>query len=226
MREIKALLTDLDGTLISSVDPICNALFECFSHVDAPVPQKQQIVDMFGLPVEVMLMELGGVKPEETERIDRFIAEYKRQYPIHMVKAEVMPGVLKTLEHFHSAGVRICLITNERRQNAQHILDALGLSRFVEYMISRDDVTRFKPDPQPLLLAAEEVNTHPDRCAYIGEAPYDIQAGVASGIFTVAVPSGTWSIESLLECRPDAFIGEFSELEALLCPGADEEEKK
>jgi pyrophosphatase PpaX len=223
MKKIRALLTDLDGTLIGSVDPICNALFECFRYVDAPVPEKQQIVDMFGLPVEVMLMELGGVKPEETERIDRFIAEYKRQYPIHMVKAKILPGVEETLAYFHDAGVKICLITNERRQNATHILDALGLSRFIKYMISRDDVTRFKPDPQPLHLAAEQVGQAGEDCAYIGEAPYDIQAGVASGIYTVAVPSGTWSPESLAACDPNRMIGAFSELMDLLKP-ADVEE--
>lgn len=223
MKKIRALLTDLDGTLIGSVDPICNALFECFRHVDAPVPHKQQIVDMFGLPVEVMLMELGGVNPDETERIDRFIAEYKQQYPIHMVTAKILPGVEQTLSDFYNAGVKICLITNERRQNAMHILKALGLSRYIEYMISRDDVTRFKPDPQPLLLAAAQVAEETGDCAYIGEAPYDIQAGVASGIFTIAVPSGTWSRQSLAECCPDQMIDVFSDLTEYLQP-ADVEE--
>lgn len=52
MRTIQALLTDLDGTLIHSVDPICDALHECFLHVGATPPAKQQLVDMFGLPVE------------------------------------------------------------------------------------------------------------------------------------------------------------------------------
>ena len=223
MKKIRALLTDLDGTLIASVDPICNALFECFRHVDAPVPEKQQIVDMFGLPVEVMLMELGGVKPEETDRIDRFIAEYKRQYPIHMVTAKILPGVEETLDFYHKANVKICLITNERRQNATHILQALGLSKYVEYMISRDDVTRFKPDPQPLLLAAKEVGEAEADCAYIGEAPYDIQAGVASGIFTVAVPSGTWSKQSLKDCHPDQMIEEFSDLRKWLQSASGED---
>ena len=218
MKEIRALLTDLDGTLISSVDPICNALFECFRHVDAPVPEKQAILDMFGLPVEVMLMQLGGVDPSEQDRIDRFIAEYKRQYPIHMVTAEILPGVLETLQAFHEKGVKICLITNERRQNAQYILDSLGLSRYIEYMISRDDVTRFKPDPQPLLLAAELVKEAPEDCAYIGEAPYDIQAGVASGILTVAVPSGTWSRQSLVDCDPHHMIDTFDGLKDVVTP--------
>ena len=93
-------------------------------------------------------------------------------------------------------------------------------------MISRDDVKRFKPDPQPLLLAAEQVGERPEACAYIGEAPYDIQAGVASGIYTLAVPSGTWSPESLLACSPDRMVGSFSELAGWLCPAGTDWGKK
>ena len=73
------LLTDLDGTLIHSQDAICEALYECFAHVNARVPERQEILDMFGLPVEVMLQQLGGVESSETERMEEFIREYKRQ---------------------------------------------------------------------------------------------------------------------------------------------------
>ena len=98
MKKIRALLTDLDGTLIASVDPICNALFQCFQHVDAHVPEKQQIIDMFGLPVEVMLMELGGVKPEETDfnRLQkRFPALFRGVNPKHFGKVMTKVGAKK-----------------------------------------------------------------------------------------------------------------------------------
>ena len=71
-------------------------------------------------------------------------------------------------------------------------------------------------------LAAQVAEETGD-CAYIGEAPYDIQAGVASGIFTIAVPSGTWSRQSLAECCPDQMIDVFSDLTEYLQP-ADVEE--
>lgn len=217
MKKIAALLTDLDGTLIHSVDPICAALHACFLHVGATPPPKQAIIDMFGLPVEVMLTTLTEVKAEETERVAEFIAEYKRQYPVHMARAKLIDGALETMEYFHASGVKVCLITNERKKNARFILDTLGLSRSIEYMITRDDVEHFKPDPEPLLKAAALVGEKIDHCAYIGESPFDIQAGVKSGIYTIGVPSGNWSAEALEACGPDVMIDEISALKTLLC---------
>lgn len=210
-----ALLTDLDGTLVHSQDPICEALEESFRHVGATPPGKEAIMGMFGLPVEVMLTTLSEVEESETERIAEFIAEYKRQYPVKMVRAKLIDHAMDTLRCAAEAGLPICLITSERRQNARFILHALGLDQYIHYLISRDDVTRFKPDPEPLQKAAELVGCRPEECVYIGESPFDIQAGVAAGVYTVAVPSGNWSPESLLECKPQLFIRDIQELRPL-----------
>lgn len=216
MYEIKALLTDLDGTLIHSVDPICDALHQCFIHVGATPPSKQAIIDMFGLPVEVMLTTLSEVTEDQQDRIDEFIAEYKRQYPVHMVNAKIISGAMETMEYFYNQGAKICLITSERRKNAQHILDALGFNRYIKYLISRDDVTHFKPHPEPLLNGLKILEEDVTACAYIGESPFDIQAGVKSGVFTVGVPSGNWSEASLQECNPDLMIATIEQLKDIL----------
>lgn len=76
-------------------------------------------------------------------------------------------------------------------------------------------MTHFKPNPEPLRKAAELVGKAPEACIYIGESPFDIQAGVASGVYTVAVPSGSWSPESLLECHPDWYIEDIAQLQEL-----------
>lgn len=212
-RAFFGLLTDLDGTLIHSQDAICEALFVCFSHVNARVPSKQEILDMFGLPVEVMLMELGGVDVTQSEVIDEFISEYKRQYPIHMaMDSKLIENAKETVDAISAAGTPICLITSERKKNARFILNQFQLSDSIHYMISRDDVTNFKPNPEPLIRACELIGKAPNECVYIGESPFDIEAGVASGTYVVAVASGNWSKESLLEKQPDVLLDDISEL--------------
>lgn len=215
-RKFTGLLTDLDGTLIHSQDAICDALYECFAHVGARVPDKQEILDIFGLPVEVMLVQLGGVDSERSDIIDEFIAEYKRQYPVHMATgAKLIANAKETMESIAATGCPICLITSERRANALFILERLGLAASVRYLISRDDVTRFKPDPEPLFNAMKLIGREPSECVYIGESPYDIQAGVASGAYIAAVASGNWSVQSLLDCDPDVLLDDISELNSL-----------
>ncbi len=212
-RHFSALLTDLDGTLIHSQNAICEALYECFISVGARTPEKQEILDMFGLPVEVMLVRLGNVDEKDTAVIDKFIAEYKRQYPIHMAQgATLINNAKETVDSISKQGFPVCLITSERRDNARFILERLGLSDSIKYMVTRDDVTKFKPDPEPLLKAMSLVERSPEECVYIGESPFDIEAGVSSGAYVAAVPSGNWSVESLLDRCPDALLTDISEL--------------
>lgn len=211
-RRFTGLLTDLDGTLIHSQNAICEALYECFAHVGARVPEKQEILDMFGLPVEVMLRQLGGIAVSD-ELAAEFIAEYKRQYPVHMATgATLIDNAKETVDAIAAQGLPVCLITSERRVNAQFILDRMGLAQSIPYLISRDDVTRFKPDPEPLQNAMRLIDRAPEQCVYIGESPFDIQAGVISGAYVAAVASGNWSVQSLLDEKPDVLLDDISEL--------------
>ena len=111
MARYKALLTDLDGTLIHSQDCICDALAEAFEKVSGGRPAKEDIMGMFGLPVEVMLTTLTDLSPDDHGTIGDFIEEYKRQYPIHMEGARLIDGALETMGHIWDLGCQICLIT-------------------------------------------------------------------------------------------------------------------
>ena len=211
-RRFGGLLTDLDGTLIHSQDAICEALYACFAHVGARVPEKREILAMFGLPVEVMLRRLGGIEIGDATAAE-FIAEYKRQYPVHMADgARLIDNAKQTVDTIAALGLPICLITSERRANAQFILERRGLSKSIPYLITRDDVTRFKPDPEPLKRAMQRIGCRPDECVYVGESPFDIEAGVASGAYVAAVASGNWSAQSLLDKKPDVLLEDISEL--------------
>lgn len=212
MEKCKALLTDLDGTLIRSEDCICDALMCAFSHVKAKVPEKKEIMSMFGLPVEQMLIKLSGVRETEKECIEEFIAEYKRQYPVHMANAKLIDNAFETLKYVHEKDLQICLITSERRKNAEHILNQFDLLSMIQHIVSRDDVHNFKPDPEPLLKGVDKCGLYAKDCLYIGESPFDIEAGVRAGVFTVAVASGSWSKESLIACNPNVFVDDISEI--------------
>lgn len=212
MPGYKALLTDLDGTLVHSQDCICAALADAFKETGVRVPSKEEIMGMFGLPVEVMLTALTEVQEDERKKIDSFIEAYKKYYPIRMEGAVLIDGAMETLEKIYAAGHHICLITSERRKNAGHILHRLGLDAYIKYLVSRDDVTHFKPDPEPIEKGAKACGVSVGECIYIGESPFDIEAGKAAGAYTVAVPSGNWPRQSLEEKHPDCLVENISQL--------------
>jgi len=208
-----AVLTDLDGTLIHSQDAICDALFVSFAAVKAVVPEKQKILDMFGLPVEEMLIKLGGIDRNDVDRIHSFISSYKANYPVFMkTGAKVIVHAHETMDSIYQMGFPICLVTSERKSNAEYILSRTGLDSAIKHIISRDDVTKFKPDPEPINLAANAVGKNVQDCVYIGESPFDIQAGKAAEAYVAAVGSGNWSVDSLIACQPDVLLDDISEL--------------
>ncbi len=212
MKKFNVLFTDLDGTLIRSFHGIYQALRVAFAKVGQRVPSENAIDEMFGLPVEKMLTTLTDVRDDDLDLIEEFVKEYKRQYPIFMADTPLIENAFETIRDIHISGVPICLITSERRQNVLYVLKAVGLSPYIREMVARDDVIHFKPHPESLLRGLSIMGADAENSLYIGESPYDIEAGLASGIFTVAVASGGYSRECLLECKPNLFINDISEL--------------
>ena len=75
--------------------------------------------------------------------------------------------------------------------------------------IGSDDCNRFKPDAEPVLRGAQALSISPDQCLYVGDSPYDLQAGRAAGCATVAVTWGVFSREVLLTEHPDFICDTF-----------------
>ncbi len=208
----KAFLTDLDGTLIDSVTCILKALHKAFLEIEQDPPDESSLLAMFGLPVELMLTELTEVKEEDTEAIRFFVNSYKKWYQIFLEETRLIPGARETLCLLKELGCPTALITSERRSNVGHMLSQVGLEGLFTEIITRDDVVDYKPNPEPLLKAAEALGMLCSDCVYLGESPFDIKAGKAAEIFTIAVPSGPWSKESLLSCKPDLFVDSIFQL--------------
>lgn len=82
-------------------------------------------------------------------------------------------------------------------------------------------MVHFKPHPEALLKALKKYDMDPRDCLYVGESPYDVEAGIASGIFTVAVTSGGCSKETLLACHPDLLIEDIRRIKTIFLTGSE-----
>ena len=173
MTYYKALLTDLDGTLVHSEDCICNALVCAFRQCrkNQNTRQKRDYGYVWSSG-RTDADNVDGCRVSEKERIDAFIEEYKRQYPIYMAHASLIDGAYETLKTVYNRQIPICLITSERRKNAEYILKQLKLFHMISYIVSRDDVQYFKPHPEPIEKGAEKCRVSERECLYIGESPF------------------------------------------------------
>lgn len=101
---------------------------------------------------------------------------------------ETMPGALELLDALRAEDVPVGLVTSSLKEIAESVLTHIGRDRF-DTIVTADDVTRTKPDPEPYLTAAARLGVAPARCVVLEDSPNGVAAGTAAGCAVVAVPS-------------------------------------
>jgi len=201
----KLIIFDLDGTLVDSSVDITNALnyaLEPYSFEPLTVNDTikmlgegisrliEKIVDSRGNGVLRRAVAEFTQNPQRLQDIrtdvkNRFlecysehILDYTREYP----------GVRETLE---ALGMyRKAVISNKMESLSRKVLDGLGLSRYFVVVVGSDTTSEKKPSPIPILKVLSDLQVQPDKAMIVGDSNFDVDAGKAAGITTVAVTYG------------------------------------
>lgn len=207
-----ALLFDLDGTLVDTIDLIVH----CFARLLEPATGRpwgrDEIVALFGPTEPAILARFGlaGALPD-------FLACYERS---HDRLARPFPGVAAALERARRAGLRLAVITNKGRETTAITLRRTGLASCFDAVVTGDDTGRPKPDPAGLLLALERLGVAPGEAVFVGDAPSDVEAGRRAGVGTWAVAWGrVHPLEELVAARPDRLLRHPAELDGSAADG-------
>ena len=207
---IAAVLWDLDGTLADSGDYHWRAWRETLRAEGLELTY-QQFLDSFGQKNDRILTTwLGhGTPPERIQRIgDEKEALYRQ-----LARAEglvPLPGAADWVRRLRADGWKQAIASSAPRANVEVMLEAIGLMRAFDAIVSAEDVTRGKPDPQVFLRAAERLGVAPDRCVVVEDAAAGIEAGQRAGMRTVGVHARSslaadLYVRSLADLPADAF---------------------
>lgn len=109
---------------------------------------------------------------------------------------DALPGIKELLQFLHSREIPCVVGTSTPRINVETIIDVLGIREFFRDIVSAEDVTHGKPDPEVFLLGAKKIFREPNRCLVFEDAHYGIEAGINGGMKVVAVAT-THPIEDL-----------------------------
>lgn len=112
-----------------------------------------------------------------------------------------MPGVYRLLDQLHEAGFRLAVGSSGPAKNVDLVLDKLGTRELFAAIVTGNDVSRGKPDPQVFLLAAERLGMPPLRCAVIEDAPAGVAAANAAGMASVGLVSTGRTRDDLIAAR-------------------------
>jgi phosphoglycolate phosphatase len=133
-----------------------------------------------------------GLEAEpEAALLERAIAVYERQYFAVLTRdLRTFPGVEEGLRRLREAGLKIACVTNKAGQFTEPLLTASGLRPYFDLVVSGETAARRKPDPAPLLYAAEKFGIQPQEMLLVGDSVNDFEAARAAGCHIFIVPYG------------------------------------
>jgi pyrophosphatase PpaX len=215
-RPLTAVLFDLDGTLIDSIDLIINSALYAFEKCGRPAPSADEWLADLGLPLRAMF---GRFITDEARLAD-LVAGY-REYQLENHDRLVRPydEVATTLETLHARGHGLAVVTSKVEALAHRGLTHVGLDGFFDVVVGLESCTRHKPDPEPVRIALERLGVRPEDAAFVGDSPHDMAAGRAAGVVTIAALWGPFSRAQLAASEPDYYIERMGELVRIVGAG-------
>jgi HAD superfamily hydrolase (TIGR01509 family) len=194
-NRIKAVLFDLDGTLVDSNDLHIKAWQQVFDEHGHKI-SRAAIHEQIGKGGDLLVPALipGITAHEEKAMSDAHGALFRERY-IEQVKP--FPGARALLGKAHDAGQRVIFASSASQDDLDYYVRLLDARDIVDTSTSIDDVTHSKPEPDIFAAALKKSGAKADQAIAVGDTPYDIEAATACGIATVAVRSGAFSAEQL-----------------------------
>jgi HAD superfamily hydrolase (TIGR01509 family) len=211
-----AVVFDLDGTLVDTVETRIVAWLRTFDEFRIPANRSQvaKLIGSDGRHVARVVAEAAGeaIDSQRAENIDRRAGEI---YGELNTDPRALPGAIELLHALDNHGLRWAVATSSRREQVGASIDALALPRR-PIIIDGSQVERAKPAPDLLLMAARELGVEPSRSWYVGDAVWDMQAANAAGMPAIGVVSGSATADELAEAGASFTIKTLTDLIPLL----------
>lgn len=192
----RAVILDVDGTLVDSNDAHADAWVDAFAEFGITVAY-DAVRRSIGMGGDKLMPEVSGI--EEDSRLGRQIGQRRAA----IFKSTYLPGIVafarvrELLLRFKEAGYELAVASSAKEDELGPLLEAAGVSDLIHKRTSSDSEDRSKPDPDIVVAALRQVNVDRNRAVMIGDTPYDVAAAKRAGIEIVGVECGGWTREAL-----------------------------
>jgi pyrophosphatase PpaX len=209
--KINTILFDLDGTLIDTNELIISTYLHTLDKYYPGQYGREDVLPFLGPTLHEVF---GNMDPE---RVEEMVLEYRTwNLANHDLLVTEFEGVLETLEMLRKKGYKLAIVTTKRDDVARKGLKLMKLDSFFDVVVAYDHVKKVKPDPEPILLALEQLGSKPEEAMMVGDNFHDILAGKNAGTTTVGV---AWSIkgrEYIAKYEPDYILETMSDILTVL----------
>lgn len=215
--EIKAVLFDLDGTLIDSAPIYYQIIDIVFEKLGVPPAPRQTLQDAMDdgyfdwdsvLPAN-MKSRKENLIVEARAIIDDIAPQLFRE------QIKLIPGAADVCAKLAASNLKMGLVTSTPRDYLAVKLTPLreaDIDKLLEVIVTADEVANKKPHAEPLLKGSQQLGTAVEKCVYVGDTRVDIRAGNAAGMKTVGVLTGFDDFKALEKENPDAILSSIARL--------------
>jgi pyrophosphatase PpaX len=204
-----AILFDLDGTLIDSIELILGAARHAFVGFDGHAPSDEEWRAGIGRPLQAVLREFAPDDAEAARLFGRYRA-YQLEHHDRLVRP--YEGIVDVVRALADAGHPMALVTSKSDWMAEKAMVLVGLDRLIPTIVGCDTCVNHKPHPEPVERALALLGVSAADGVFVGDSPHDVESGRAAGVATVGVTWGAFTREELDRAGADVVIDRVEDL--------------
>ena len=180
--KIKAIIFDMDGVLIDAKEWHYEALNAALKLFGLEISRYDHLVTFDGLPTKKKL-EMLSLEGGFPQKLHEFVNELKQQYTMEIVYTKCKPIFQHqyALAKLSAEGFRLAVGSNSVRKTIDVMMEKAGLSKYIDFFLSNEDVIKSKPDPEIYITAMQKMNLSPEECLIVEDNDKGIKAALASG---------------------------------------------
>ncbi|HTA72655.1 MAG TPA: HAD-IA family hydrolase [Gemmatimonadaceae bacterium] len=210
---VSAVLFDLDGTLLDTIELLLASVRWAFRDRSDRVPTREEWIAGIGTPLASQMRVYAADERDLATLIDGY-REYQRAHHDELTRAYA--DAIETVVDLRRAGYRTGVVTSKASDIANRSLAFVGLDRYLDVVVGFDATDRHKPDPEPVRYALDALQVPPSAAVFVGDSPHDMYAGNAAGVITVGALWGPFPRSALLPASPRFYLDWIRDLPPLL----------
>jgi HAD superfamily hydrolase (TIGR01509 family) len=213
---MRALLLDLDGTVIDTTDLIWQCYRDTFAEQHRLDVTRELFERCIGLHLADMFLHALQEHELPPSGVEALVQSYRERQIFMDDQLQAFPGMPDTLRVIRERGTRLAIVTTKYGSVARRHLGILGLLDLFEVIVAGDDCEQLKPHPEPFRRALEGLGVDPREAVGVGDSQHDVAAARGAGLLAGAACWGTGQRAALLASGPDVVLERPEELVSLL----------
>ena len=185
MKKVNTIMFDFDGTIMDTNDIILNSWNYTFNVLRGHDADRDLMLEHFGEPLELSMKKFFDAEGDTVKEYIDIYRSYQTDNFVNDIK--LFPGVPEMLESLKNAGYTLALVTSRLKHTTMQGVEKFGLERYFDVVITANDCTKHKPDPQPINITLEKLGKKAEEAVMVGDTVMDLDCAKNAGVMSVLV---------------------------------------